>query len=702
LTRGFSTGDAPTKRRIDWPIQARASTILAALVLVLGHATAARAQRVFGLDTSSAANTSVSQAQWNAAYSSGWSAAGIPSFQFAFVRSNHGLSDDSQFYTNISRATTAGMLAGSYNFVEPDSNSAVNEANHYLAHAGMYMKPGYLLPVLDLESGAGQSQAALTQWSLDYINTLFAAKGVNPIVYTNSSYNNDEVTAAVAFTNTSRSPHTGERTYQWLARPSGSLTTGNPGAASGYPDPYGGWDPNFTTKSASTDPAIKPWAFWQNGSAHIAPSGPSGQQFLVDFDAANGNIEFVKDFLVPALWTNSGGGNWGTVSNWNSDNPGYVAGNTASGPAPRLPNNSNLDWVKLQNAGDGTVTISSGAQTVRKFYTQQPLNITGGSLTVSYVPGSGGKWDMPSEFNAAVTLSPSASYSARTTQVDGGGGVLNINGGTVTFNDVQLASHASNAGKIVIGGDATFNSLGGVTSIIRSTGSLAQAGSVILAAGNHVLTVNNGSSAIDLSVQAAVTGSGGLEKAGPGMLVLSGANTYTGNTAVQAGTLKVSNPTLADGADMLLSGGAGLGLTFAGTDTIHALFINGVSQPTGIWGAIGSGAQFESPLITGTGMLQVTAFLGLPLAGDFNADGHVDSADLAVWQANSGATSATHSQGDANGDGVVDGADYLMWQGQLGSLPTAVAAAVPEPAAAALMVACGALLRASRGATLRR
>ncbi len=146
----------------------------------------------------------------------------------------------------------------------------------------------------------------LTTWALDYINTIFAAKGINPIVYTNSSYNNDEVSAAVAFTNTLSSPHTGERTYQWLARPSGSLTTGDPGAATGYPDPYGGWDPDFTSKSVSTDPAVKPWAFWQNGSAHIDPSGPSGQQFLVDFDAANGNIEYVKDFLVPALWTNSG------------------------------------------------------------------------------------------------------------------------------------------------------------------------------------------------------------------------------------------------------------------------------------------------------------------------------------------------------------------------------------------------------------
>ena len=47
----------------------------------------------------------------------------------------------------------------------------------------MYMKPGYLLPVLDLESGNGQTTAALTQWCLDYINTIHNAVGIYPIVY---------------------------------------------------------------------------------------------------------------------------------------------------------------------------------------------------------------------------------------------------------------------------------------------------------------------------------------------------------------------------------------------------------------------------------------------------------------------------------------------------------------------------------------
>ncbi len=503
--------------------------------LIVLPISAANAQRVFGLDTSSAANGSApSPTAWTNAFNDA-DGDGI-AYKFAFLRALHSsTTDDSHFYTSITRATTAGLLAGSYDFVEPDINTAAVDAQLYLDKAGMYMKPGYLLPVLDLEHGNSVSASALTTWSLDFCSAIFTAKGINPIVYTNSSYNNDEVQAALAWINSGSTPKSNPRTYQWLARPGGSIKTAEPQAASNYPNPYGVWDPNFISRTNSRDPAVNPWAFWQNGSG--SPNG-----FLIDHDAANGNIEFVKDFLVPALWTNNGSGDWGTTANWNSDNPGYIAGNTATGPAPRLPNNSNLDWVKLQNAGGGIVTISSGAQTVRKLYTQQPLNINGGSLSVSYTPGSGGQFDLPSEFNAAVTLSTGAAYSAFTTQVDGGGGQFVLNGGTVTFRELQLASHASNSGKITLAGNVTFAQQGGAgTSVIRSIGSLAQAGSLSIPAGaSPAFTVNNGSAAVDLNLRVAVTGAGRLTKSGPGTMQLTNANSYSGGTTINGGVLQIS------------------------------------------------------------------------------------------------------------------------------------------------------------------
>jgi autotransporter-associated beta strand protein len=617
-----------------------------ALLVACAIAVPARAQRVFGVDTADVANGSApSQAAWNNAFNDA-DGDGV-AYKFAFVRALFGNSSaaDTQFTTNISRATTAGLLTGSYHFVTPDTTGGVNEANNYISKAGMYMKPGYLLPVLDLESGNGQSTAALTQWCLDYINTIHNATGIYPLVYTNSSYNNDEVTAALAFSNISSSPHTGPLTYQWLARPgSASLATGDPQPAlPTYPDPYGVWDPNFTTRSASVNPSVKPWAFWQNGSG--APNG-----FTVDYNAANGNIEFVKDFLVPALWTNGGSGTWQTIANWNSNNPG--GGTAATGPASRLPNS--LDWVKLQNASGGTVTLSSGAQNIRKLYTQQALVINGASsLTIGYLPGSGGKFDLPSEFNAAVTLADKAGYSAFTTQVDGGGGRFNLNGGTVTFHEIDLASHATNSGKIVIGGDVTFTPIVAGRSgsaVIQSTGALAQAGNIDLGPQSRTFTITDSSLAVDMSISVAIAGTGGFTKAGAGALQLSGVNTYGGSTTITGGILTLQGAgaklgtgdvivqasaggselqiqsgvtnAIANSATLSLSDGtvtgAGLGanslVANVGTvdlglginETVRMLLLNGVPQGPGTYGSTTSGAMFKyGNFFSGTGLITV-------------------------------------------------------------------------------------------------
>jgi autotransporter-associated beta strand protein len=623
----------------------RFASVAAAIIFAYAFSSPAFAQRVFGVDTADVANSSApSQAAWNNAFNDA-DGDGV-AYKFAFVRALFGNSSaaDTQFYTNISRATTAGLLVGSYHFVTPDTTGGVNEANNYIAKAGMYMKPGYLLPVLDLESGNGQTTAALTQWCLDYINTLHNTVGIYPIVYTNSSYNNDEVTAALAFSNNSRSPHTGPLTYQWLARPgSASLATGQPQPAlPTYPDPYGVWDPNFTTRSASVDPAAKPWAFWQNGSG--APNG-----FTVDYNAANGNIEYVKDFLVPALWTNSGSGEWQNIPNWNSNNPG--GGTAATGPASRLPNS--LDWVKLQNSGGGTVSLTGGTQSIRKLYTQQPLNISGSSsLSIGYIPGSGGKFDVPSEFNAVVTLSNTASYSAHTTQVDGDGGQFNINGGTVTFHSINLASHATNAGKIVMGGNVTFapSTLGGTgTAVIQSTGSLANAGTIDLGAVTRSFTINDGAPAVDVSVLVAITGAGGLNKAGAGTLQLSSTNTYTGGTTITGGLLTLSGAgarlgtgdvtvapsaggselqiqsgvtnAIANTATLSLSDGGssfgGLGAALVANhgsidlgsginETVNMLFLNSVVQGPGTYGSSASSATFKNDnFFSGAGIITV-------------------------------------------------------------------------------------------------
>jgi autotransporter-associated beta strand protein len=58
--------------------------------------------------------------------------------------------------------------------------------------------------------------------------------------------------------------------------------------------------------------------------------------------------------------------------------------------------------------------------------------------------------------------------------------------------------------------------------------------------------------------------------------------------------------------DVQIDSPAILNLTFNGTSTVNGLFLSGVRQPSGVYGAIGSGAEFETASITGGGTLTVT------------------------------------------------------------------------------------------------
>ena len=69
---------------------------------------------------------------------------------------------------------------------------------------------------------------------------------------------------------------------------------------------------------------------------------------------------------------------------------------------------------------------------------------------------------------------------------------------------------------------------------------------------NTVSTIQTDSS-VTLTYGGIITGSVGYFKTGEGTLLLSGNNTYTGDTTISAGTLTVSG-TLADTTDVINSG----------------------------------------------------------------------------------------------------------------------------------------------------
>mgnify|MGYP001254074087 CR=1 FL=1 len=102
----------------------------------------------------------------------------------------------------------------------------------------------------------------------------------------------------------------------------------------------------------------------------------------------------------------------------------------------------------------------------------------------------------------------------------------------------------------------------------------------------------------------------------------------------------------------------------------------------------------EDPVI-----LQNVRVLNIP-AGDYNRDGKVDAADLAILRTDFGST--TKVDADGNGNGRVDGGDFLIWQRTLGqNFGVPAAGAVPEPAAGVMAAAAGLLALLRRGATRR-
>jgi autotransporter-associated beta strand protein len=211
------------------------------------------------------------------------------------------------------------------------------------------------------------------------------------------------------------------------------------------------------------------------------------------------------------------------------------------------------------------------------------------------------------------------------------------------------------------GGSLVLNNSLSPATLTSSQGSHAIGADVQLTAG-----LNAAIDAGTFTISGNLTGAGGVTKSGAGALFLNGAaNSYTGGTTVQEGTLRINSATLDNSADVYLSTGATLNLNFSGSpDVIDSLFINGVSQKAGTWGSVASGAVFSSLFLAGPGRLQVTTFIIPPIVGDYNSDGKVDAADYIVWRDRIGA--ATIPNRDPNNMGPIGDADYNSWRAQFG------------------------------------
>ncbi len=292
----------------------------------------------------------------------------------------------------------------------------------------------------------------------------------------------------------------------------------------------------------------------------------------------------------------------------------YTGATTVSAGGLTLSGGSSIDDASAVTVASGaTLTLAAGNETIGSL-------AGGGNVMLGYRLTAGGD-------NTSTTFSGAISSSNTSGLTKSGTGTLTLTGantftGAVVVSNGTLALTSStsipNAAAVTVLADGTLT-LGSTKTI----GSLAGAGAVVL--DSRTLNVGN-SHSTDFS--GVISGTGGhLLKQGSGTLTLSGINTYSGFTMLNAGTLSVASDSNLGGGELSLSEGVTLRVTGAtdidndinlsggmpGTATVQADAavtlsgdISGMGSSTGLAKA-GIGTLTLSGTDTYTGATQVAA-----------------------------------------------------------------------------------------------
>ena len=122
-----------------------------------------------------------------------WPAVAGSGVRFAFIKATDGIQDiDPRFAQNWAGAKAAGIVRGAYHFFRP-ALDAERQAAHF--SSVVTMDDMALPPALDVEVTDGLDRAALQAGIRTWLETVRAACGRQPVLYTDPSFWNENVAA---------------------------------------------------------------------------------------------------------------------------------------------------------------------------------------------------------------------------------------------------------------------------------------------------------------------------------------------------------------------------------------------------------------------------------------------------------------------------------------------------------------------------
>lgn len=362
-----------------------------------------------------------------------------------------------------------------------------------------------------------------------------------------------------------------------------------------------------------------------SGATYALGAAPNGFSYTIN--ATDSLVSVTVSASIPIFWRGGQDLSWSTLgsgsANWTTDAGGAIDATSipvgtdtvffsATG-APTSPLNVisttlgaafTVDSLQFTNSPTGITDVmiaaGGGSLTLTPASTSGGIRVlaSGGNATISapLTTGAGQTWDV--DPTGSLTVSGNTTFTGAVNKTNtgpltlsgtnSGAGAITLTAGTLNINSATALGN----GIFTVGAGTTINTPSGAIALSNNNvqnwnGDYTFTGANDLNLGFGTVTLGNSlivSTAANTLTVGGIIGDGGnnrgLMKAGAGTLVLNGANTYTGPTAIANGILRITNATALGTAagGVSQSGTSALELDGNGGDFIvgaEALTING-------------------------------------------------------------------------------------------------------------------------------